>query len=156
MPEKNERYCYHFLHNQSQGKATIHRTSSLVVFIETPDREGYTVPLDERDQRVLVCFDGRIPTGSLSCGAEVARAIFSVLSAPIDNVYKRRDNEYEEPVTYVISPRNLKKVEVSIYRFFVLLRTGRYVFRVYRPDTLQPRYLIVDVKNGHAEFSTTS
>lgn len=161
-PESNDRFCYHHLQNAVHGKVLTKRVNSIPgeVDVSLPnDRiQSYTLYIDIRDPRVLICFDGDIPSGGLPKGSTVlmtipvvSELVTSPLTCHTAKVYKQRDKN-EDPPRYTVTG---DKAEQPIKRHFVLLKSGRVIFRKYK-KTLQPVYLIVDVHNGVAEFSTSS
>jgi len=151
---QRERFCYHYLNNEQHGKALVDRINDQQVIVDLSTHGVYDLDIDVRDKRVLICFDGGIPSGGLPKGSTVIMAsrLPQNLSCDMKRVYKKR-SPYEEEEYYIV--RGSQAVQ-ALWRNFILLKTARAVFRMYRPDTLQPRYLIVDVHDGIAEFSTSS
>lgn len=153
--ETKEVFCYHHLHNMAHGKSAIERVSDTTIRTTLPDSGEliYELSVDVRDPRVLVCFDGDIPSGGLPKGSTV---VSSWAGSPIfcrdAKVYKQRSPDEDSPLYTITDCR----AEQKLYRRFVLLQTSRAIFRKYKADTLQPKYLIVDVHDGFVEFSTSS
>ncbi len=161
-PVTKDCFCYHHLQNAAHGKVQIIRVNSIPcevdVSLPLDEVKSYTLYIDIRDPRVLVCFDGDIPSGGLPKGSSVLMTLpvvsgmaTSPLTCHIAKAYKRR-GENEDPLRYIVTGDTARQL---IKRHFILLKSGRAVFRKYR-ETLQPVYLIVDVHNGVAEFSTSS
>lgn len=150
--QKQNSFCYHWIQNCAHGKFEIRRKDDGLVEVVI-GLALYNLDIDIRDTRVLICFDGQIPSGGLPKGSTVIRSeVNPILVCDLARVYKKRDPEEEEPL-YTIKG---KKAEQETTRYFILLQTGRAVFRMFKTDTLQPRYLSVDVRDGCAEFSTSS
>lgn len=159
-PETSNRFCYHYLQNDVHGKVVVERINDHEVRVSLPHDmiRSYVLNVSVKDPRVLVCFDGDIPSGGLPKGSTVLlklptiseRAI-SPLTCNIAVAYKKR-HPSEESSRYTIMD---EKAAQPISRHFILLKTGRALFRKYK-KTLQPVYLIVDVRNSMAEFSTSS
>jgi hypothetical protein len=154
-----EVFCYHSLHNAVHGKNEIRRLDDNRIVVYIPETglyaaNDYGLRIDVRDPRVLVCFDGDIPSGGLPKGSTVISStpFLHGPSCHVAKVYKQR-SEYEDKPSYEISRDTAYQ---DLHRRFVLLKTGRAIFRKYKDDSLQPKYLIVDVHNGFAEFSTSS
>jgi hypothetical protein len=154
--EKEATFCYHSLHNQVHGKSEIVRLDEKRVVVDLPCSLSpeHGLRIDIRDPRVLVCFDGDIPSGGLPKGSTVIHStpFLHGPSCHVAKVYKQR-SEYEDKPLYEVGRDTAYQ---NLHRRFVLLKTGRAIFRKYKDDTLQPKYLIVDVHNGFAEFSTSS
>jgi hypothetical protein len=154
--EMKEAFCYHSLHNQVHGKSKIVRLDDKRVVFNLPYllMPEIGLHIDIRDPRVLVCFDGDIPSGGLPKGSTVINStpFLHGPSCHVAKVYKQR-SEYEDKPLYEIGRDTAYQ---NLHRRFVLLKTGRAIFRKYKDDTLQPKYLIVDVHDGYAEFSTSS
>lgn len=155
-----DRFCFYHLHNPSHGKVIAKRVNPEEVEVTLPDERLriHTLPVDARDFRILVCFDGDIPSGGLPKGSTVlmelpvvSSSVTSPLVCHMEKAYKQR-HVTEDPPRYAVRGN---QAEQPITRYFVLLKTGRAVFRKYK-KTLQPVYLIVDVHDGIAEFSTSS
>jgi len=147
-----DRYCYHHLSGSIHGKLLTKRIDDGNISLSFADRD-YELRVDARDKRVLVCFDGAIPWGGLPLGSTVLLcSLLPELSCHISDVYQKR-SIYEENSSYELD--GMRAVQCQC-RFFVLLRSCRAVFRKYKIDTLQPKYLIVDVHDDFAEFSTGS
>lgn len=150
---KTERYCYHYLHNSQKGKWRTERKDSGLIVVSVSETEQVELKVDVRDIRTLICFEGSIPFGQLPKASSILSFnLLEPLFCSMEHVYKRR-HPAEEPPLYAY----VTDIELRYHsRFFILLKTCRAVFRVYRHDTLQPRALIVDVNNGVASFSTSS
>lgn len=146
-------FCYHWLQNESSGKKEIQRVNSSRICV-TLEHTTYTLNVDVRDKRVLICFDGGIPFGSLPTNkAEIIHSHENpFLYCDKGRVYKRR-HELEENHVFLVSRDRLFQ---ETTRNFILLHNGRYLFVRYKSDNLHPKYLIVDVKDGVVKFSTTS
>lgn len=160
--QNGQRFCYHHLQNSIHGKVNAKRVNNVPgdVNVSLPNDmiESCTIQINPRDKRVLVCFDGDIPSGGLPKGSTVlmtlpvmSRLATSPLTCHTANVYKQRDSREDKPRYTVVG----NQAQQLIKRHFILLKTGRAIFRKYK-ETLQPTYLIVDVKNGIADFSTSS
>ena|ERR1035437_5017204 len=151
--QKEGVFCYYHLHNATHGKSKIERMDDKIVQVSLPgSMRVYGLGVDVRDPRVLVCFDGDIPSGGLPKGSTVVGSFFrDAVFCHRAGVYKQR-SEHEDCPGYLLAGDS---ASMNIYRRFVLLKTGRAIFRKYT-ESLQPKYLIVDVHNGVAEFSTSS
>jgi len=156
------RFCYHHLQHAIHGKVITRRINNIPGEVELTlpnDKiKSYVLRIDARDPRVLVCFDGDIPSGGLPKGSTVlmtlpvvSKLATSPITCHVAKVYKQRHRSEDLP-RYIITG---EQAEQAIIRHFVLLKTGRAIFRKYKA-TLQPVYLIVDVHDGIAEFSTSS
>ncbi len=147
-----EKFCYHWIQNAVHGKSEFRRKDDDLVEVNV-GLALYNLDVDIRDSRVLVCFDGNIPSGGLPKGSTVIRTeVNPILVCDMARVYKKRDENEDDPLYTTIGT----KAEQETTRYFVLLQSGRATFRMFKTDTLQPRYLSVDVREGFAEFSTSS
>jgi hypothetical protein len=160
MKEIKTGFCYHHLHDSAHGKSIAKRVNGREVDVSLPNDKirSYTLYIDVRDPRVLICFDGDIPSGGLPKGSTVLMSVpvvSTLVSSPISchmaKVYKRREPDEDPPLYSIVGDR----AEQKLYHRFVLLKTGRAIFRKYT-NSLQPKYLIVDIHDGIAEFSTSS
>lgn len=110
--------------------------------------------IDQRDKRTLIIFDGFFVAGSLPRGSKI------IDREVVEHLSIRKDN-FREPIDYTVRPTysrfgDTNTVEVVLRRWFVLLPTCRTVVFRYRPKSLSPQGVIIDVKDGKAQFSTTS
>jgi len=148
------RFCYYWIQNGGRGKSEVRRESDEVVRVLIAPGV-YNLDIDVRDTRTLVCFDGTIPSGGLPKGSTVIHIEENPrLFCDLERVYKKRDDAEENPL-YAVKVEEGEVIQET-KRYFVLLLSGRAVFRMFKTDTLQPKYLAVDVKDGVAEFSTSS
>ena len=117
------------------------------VIIGTTDR--FILPMNEKDQRTLVAFDGLLLAGSPKRkGACIVRVPIGVIEVPEGQFYAP-ESEVLGVAPYVISIREQKEfAHLDIYRYFLLLRAGTFVFAGYDAKNLAPRYLIAIVHKG--------
>jgi hypothetical protein len=159
--------CHHFLFNSSQGRADTERVSGQHVLVELPlvtnvpglfvgVKRQYEIPVDERDKRTLVAFDGHIPWGGLpKKGAVVYAEKLGTFEISAHHVRLRKEYEELPPPMYVFDNEQ-KLVQVCMDRYFLLLPQSRTVVRRYTPESLDPRYLIVEVDRGNVVWQTSS
>ena len=148
-----QRYCWHYLHNSSAGRTPLERINGSHVSLVLPDvireeESRYSLPIDKRDQRTLVAFDGYLLSGSHNRkGACILQTPLGTIQVPIGQFYKPQqyDNLGVPPYEYLFGG---KIATLEIFRCFLLLRAGTFVFAGYDATNLSPRYLIALVRKG--------
>ena len=147
-----QRYCWHYLYNSSTGRTQLERMDTRQVSLKLPNfitdtEEEYLFAFDERDQRTLVAFDGYLLTGSPNRkGACICRIPIGTLQVPQGQFYSPKKDELGvPPYKHLVGG---KIVALEIYRYFLLLRAGTFVFAGYDSTNLSPRYLIALVRKG--------
>ena len=146
-----QRYCWHYLYNSSTGRTPFERDDGHI-YLTLPNvinktEDQYVFTLDERDQRTLVAFDGYLLAGSPNRkGACIFREMIGVIQVPRGQFYMPKSDELGvAPYKYLVGG---KIVALEIYRYFLLLRAGTFVFAGYDSTNLSPRYLIALVRKG--------
>ena len=137
---------HYVLNNSTYGKVKATRLSNHSILVRLPDLAGhdddYVVPMDIRDRRTLFVFDGDVPNGGIPKRANIVRRTnIGFLRVPAENV--RKSKLGEEPLPYLTFQG--KPAALLLYRNFLLLPGSRSVVRTYRPKSLSPRYLIIEV-----------
>ena len=153
----DEKYAYHLLHEEAHGRSLIHRQDDKNVFVDIP---GATVslPIDVRDQRTLVIFDGVLLHSGLPRNHRIVEdLLLPNLSAEFDQ-NKDLTCYMEMRCMSAVSGNLSGRVRVCIRhrRYFLLLPSCRAVVFRYRPKSLSPQGVVIEVKGGRAEFKTTS
>src|SRR3989344_4166626 len=130
-----ERRAHHLLYEQPHGCSIIRRENDKEVRVDIP---GSTVllPIDVRDQRTLVIFDGFIVAGGLPRNHLVV-----VLEKVLD---------------FENMEKGTRSISADHWRYFVLLPSCRAVVFRYRPKSLSPQGVVIEVSKGRVEFKTTS
>ena len=125
------------------------------------DIPGSTVllPIDVRDQRTLVIFDGFIVAGGLPRNHLVV-VLEKILDLSVPTGQFRISCELGAETPQVFDFENMEKGTRSIsadhWRYFVLLPSCRAVVFRYRPKSLSPQGVVIEVSKGRVEFKTTS
>ncbi len=152
---------YHYRHEKSVGTLDVHRNDAKSVSVSFPDELSgeYRIPLDEREQRALVVFDGDLLFGALPKKATVVRSIsLSQISCPSRSMRKTPVFLYDAVPSY---EKNGTRMQIHISRYFILLPVCTAVVRKYRDKSLSPIYVIIRVcVNNHGtrvvEWQTSS
>ena len=141
-----ERCIWHYLYNAAAGCIRLERTDASHVCVTLPNTleeisKQYRFMIDERDQRTLVAFDGYLLAGSPKRkGSCIFHVPIGEIKIPKGQFFVPKGDELGiPPYRYILEG---KFVELKIYRFFLLLRGGTFVFAGYDPKNLSPRYLI--------------
>ncbi len=151
-----ERYVWHYLHNASLGCSPVTRIDSGHVGVVLENvisgvGEYYALPFDERDRRTLVAFDGYLLAGSANRkGARILDPLpVGTLEIPKGQFFAPASDELGiAPYRIRTSLQRKEFVSLEIYRHFLLLRAGTFVFAGYDAKNLAPRYLIALVRKG--------
>ena len=151
-----ERYAWHYLYNSAAGRTLLERSDESHVCVALPNMLDekisgkYRFMIDERDQRTFVVFDGYLLAGSPKRkGCCIFHVPIGEIRIPKGQFFVPKGDELGiPPYRYILEG---KFVELQIYRFFLLLRGGTFVFAGYDPKNLSPRYLISIV---HAQRTT--
>ena len=137
--------AYHYLHESASGTSLIRRINKANVLVKLPDEErDYYLPIDHRDKRILVIFDGELLYGGLPKAAKVIlREPKGYISAPA--------SQFQAGVGYqcIAMPDyslNGLMAEVSIWRYFILIPSRTAVVRKYRAKNLSPVYVVITVR----------
>ena len=152
---------YHYRHEKSIGTMDADRINPKYVSISFPDevRKKCIVPLDEREQRALIVFDGELLFGALPKKASV------VNSFPLVQITCPSRSMRNPPVfSCTALPQYIANgpiMNLQISRHFILLPVCTAVVRKYRNKSLSPIYVIIRVfVNNHGtrvvEWQTTS
>ena len=153
-----ERRAHHLLYEQPHGCSIIRRENDKEVRVDIP---GSTVllPIDVRDQRTLVIFDGFIVAGGLPRNHLVV-VLEKILDLSVPTGQFRISCELGADTPQVFDFENMEKGTRSIsadhWRYFVLLPSCRAVVFRYRPKSLSPQGVVIEVSKGRVEFKTTS
>lgn len=143
---------FHYLYEDAIGKSEAERTSDQEVRIELPYKLAnrnfeYLLPVDIRDKRTLVVFDGDVLFGGIPRSGNVIQTKFvDIFDVPIENVRMPKENEKKDHLAYSKSNKRDKIILMTIFRHFLLLPAGRAAVRRYRPKSLSPQYTLIDVK----------
>ena len=147
-----QRYCWHYLYNSSTGHTALERMDARQVSLKLPNvinstEEEYQFAFDERDQRTIVAFDGYLLAGSPNRkGACLCHMPIGTVKVPKGQFFMPK--EYELGAPPYQHQFGGKIVALEIYRYFLLLRAGTFVFAGYDSTNLSPRYLIALVRKG--------
>lgn len=156
-----ERYVWHYLHNSSTGRTLLERIDAQQVRVVLPNvitstEERFVLPVNEQDQRTLVAFDGYLLAGSPKRkGACILQAPAGTLQVPKGQFYAPENGVLgTAPYVTTFTPDIRPVVLLEMYRYFLLLRAGTFVFAGYDATNLAPRYLVARVHKGgsHGEW----
>lgn len=95
----HQRHVWHYLHNSSTGRTLLDRIDTQQVRVVLPNiitggEEQYVLPVNERDQRTLVAFDGHLLAGSPKRkGACILQAPAGTLQVPKGQFYAPEGDE---------------------------------------------------------------
>jgi hypothetical protein len=105
----------------------------------------HIVPWNERDQRVLLVFDGDLPFGVLPRSAQqVLQVEMGLLKRQANNVRHRKEGE--SPVTYIYTTEDaVVFATVRLHRRFLLMQSSDTVVCRYHAN-LAPWYAHVGVR----------
>lgn len=112
----------------------------------------FTSTIDPCDKRTMVIFDGFLVVGCLPKNHRIIR------QKVVKHLSVDREN-FREPSDYVVRPTYIEypeTVDVVLRRYFILLPSGTAVVFRYRPKSLSPQAVIINVENGIARFSTST
>ncbi|MDP3769882.1 MAG: hypothetical protein U1A25_03390 [Candidatus Sungbacteria bacterium] len=148
MPEaeaSKEVIVHHVLHDQWYGRTNAVRVDKKCIMFHLPDLQGHdllhVLLMDARDQRTLFVFDGDVLNGGLPKAGAIAHfSHIGQLRTHFRNIRKLKVGED-------LSLLRLDGTDavVDLRRNFLLLPHGQSVVRSYRPRSLAPRYLFVQV-----------
>lgn len=159
MSDIGKRFAYHLLYEQAHGKARIQQINEIQTAVYLPSSK-VTLPIDYRNKNTLVVFDGFVLFGGLPKNTDIVyRSRLNDLSVNIKSVRGTKSFlEEEMPDVYCENDSRTGKTEVFAkhWRYFLLLPTCRAVVFRYRPKSLSPQGVVIEVKDGRAEFKTTS
>lgn len=147
MIGNTSQHAFGYLYEDHPRRIELTRRDPKTVVLEVPrviDFGPYVVPYDERDQRVLIVFDGEIPwCGIPRAAGEQLAVVVGELTVDVSHARKPREGELASP--YHI-PSGVAKTPVPLVRHFVLLPAGRALIMRYRPKSLAGWYSMVEVK----------
>lgn len=153
-----ERRAYHFLYEQPHGCFIIKKQNNKQVFVDIPGIIGL-LPIDFRDQRTLVIFDGFIVAGGLPKNHHVIK-LEKLLDLSVPTGQFRISCEVGADTPQVFDFENMetgtRSVSAEHWRYFLLLPSCRAVVFRYRPKSLSPQGVVIEVSKGRVEFKTTS
>lgn len=149
---------FHYLLENHPGEGIIQRTSEKTVALALPScvfgEKRYDLPIDYRDQRVLVVVDGELLWDSIPKAGDV---IWSINRGEwTTNIEHLRKPRFGTP-SYSVEMRREKWVaRFDLVRHFLLLPAGNFVFRRCRDKrSLGPMYVFAEVRksdNGPSVF----
>lgn len=156
-----QRYVWHYFHNDSTGRTLFTRIDERQIAVVLPNvitntENNVVLAVNEKDQRTLVAFDGLMLSGSPKRkGACILKIPLGTLQVPKGQFYAPEDNVLGvAPYTMKVTTDVKEVVTLEVYRYFLLLRAGTFVFAGYDAKNLAPRYLIAIVHKGgkHGEW----
>lgn len=153
------RKVYHYFHNMSFGSTEVEeeeggnlRFRPLVGI----GMESYNLPVDPRDKRTLVAFDGHIPWGGIpKSGSVVGLFKLPLLVTPIQSLRKHKEPEeqrYDDYFLYL----NATSVFLMINRYFLLLPKSVACVRKYDSKSFRPIYVFIEVNEKGVTWRTSS
>ncbi|MBI2039223.1 MAG: hypothetical protein HYT22_03025 [Candidatus Niyogibacteria bacterium] len=144
------RFAYFFpFHGMPQKLKTV-STGNGILSLHLPDEAGPRfLAVDPKDRRVLIVFDGAIPSGGLPQACSVLdSALCRVVRIPMENAYKQRHSA-EEPLTYFVREIDGRMyAEQEIIRYILLSPHKESCLRRYHDKTLRPHYVCLEILNG--------
>lgn len=166
--DNNKMYAHHLLYEQAHGKALVERAKETDVIVHLP-WDKVVLPIDYRETRTLVVFDGFVLFGGLPRNSEILQVtklddlVSNADNCPknlwndfVDSCYFFPDELYSTSDLRSGNEKGLLQVIAEHYRYFVLLPTCRAVVFRYRPKSLSPQGVVIEVSKGRVEFKTTS
>lgn len=150
-----QRYVWHYLHNSSTGCTPIERVDTKQVRVVLPNvitgtEDQFVLAVNEQDQRTLVAFDGYLLAGSPKRkGACILQTPAGILRVPKGQFYAPEDDTLGVAPYVITTTREGRSIVLlEMYRHFLLLRVGTFVFAGYDATNLAPRYLIARIHKG--------
>jgi hypothetical protein len=155
-----EKTVHHYLHEKIIGTVVASRIDASTIVCELPNEDKeYFLPVDERDQRCLVVFDGDLLFGGLPRSAIVVKSILlDKISCPADSMRKIPDYPCEATIDYHLEG---KDAWIEIFRHFLLLPSSTAIVRKFRNKSLSPIFVTINVSTNEkgtriVEWQTTS
>lgn len=137
-----DKTVHHYLHEQALGTTIAKRIDASTVICRLGDR-GYRLPVNERDQRTLVVFDGELLFGGLPRSATVIQSNpLHIISCPTEAVRKNPKYFCEAFPKYHEIER---RMAIWVNRNFLLLPSCTAIVRKFRNKSLSPIYVIIRV-----------
>lgn len=135
---------HHYLHNQAIGAVESTRDHDRWLEIILPWGERIrNLPVDIRDRRNAVIFEGNIPYGGLPKSATVVLLKQFEISAQTAKMRKDPDYPYIAKPDYgICSPKGI--ATLTIKRYFMLLPSCSAIVVKYRSDSLSPIYVTIN------------
>ncbi|MBI1957284.1 MAG: hypothetical protein HYS44_02400 [Candidatus Niyogibacteria bacterium] len=148
--ETVSRFAYFFpFHGMPQKLKTV-STGSGTLSLRLPDEvDPRILAVDPKDRRVLIVFDGVIPSGGLPQACSILdSAPCRVVRIQTEHAYKQR-HPVEEPLTYSVRKINGRMyAEQEIARHILLSPHKESCLRRYHNKTLRPHYVCLEILNG--------
>lgn len=154
----DNKIVHHYLHEQAFGTVVAERLDANTVSCILGGTE-YHLPVNERDQRTLVVFDGELLFGGLPRGATVIQSIsLGRISCPSEAMRKKPEYPCEAAPKY---HKEDKKTGIEIFRHFLLLLSSTTIVRKFRNKSLSPVYVVINISVNNkgtkvVEWQTTS
>lgn len=151
--------CFTYLYGHGALTFPFTRVSPTAVRVNLPGlnaRFDEQIPYDERDQRVLVAFDGEIPwCGLPRSGDQQAEFLLDTLT--VRGSQKRKPRPFELAGPY---QSGAEDAHLPLVRRFILLPAGNALAMRYRPHSTTAWYAMIQIlkhRDGKAEveFITT-
>ena len=165
MEEKQTRSVWHYLHNSASGRVDAVINKNSVIFklpnlntlsCAIPCDAEYRLPIDLREKRTLVVFDGRILCDGLPKNGSVVLQI-SLLDLRTPEVYVRKPRLEEEGPLWYVYDDGRNEAMLRICRYFLLLpRSNACVVR-YDNKSLRSIYTFIEInKKGVLTWRNSS
>lgn len=140
---------FHYLFENHPGKGDVCRLDEKTVEIEVPNSAGGVtseiLPVDRRDQRVLVVVDGELLCESIpKAGDSILSVSIGELKTHISHLRMAR---FDTPSYRIEKGKDIARLE--LFRHFLLLPAGNFVFcRVRDKRSLGPMYVFGEVRKS--------
>lgn len=139
---------FHYLFEQHPGVTEVYRTGNVVSFAlhDFERLRVHELSVDERDQRVLVAFDGELLWESVPKAGDLLVSIkLGEFTTPAAHLRASRFGLEPSYVTEEVSGKKIARL--AIFRHFLLVPAGVLAFRRVRDRrSLGPMYVFAEIR----------